>query len=722
MKSMKKIVLSLLTSLLFSTAVHATELVNLVTDKTGMHRITYEELREQGVNLLGARHRRFTLTLNGEPAPIRTQGLRFGNRNLVFFGPGGFIEFYAPEFESRYTTDQVFTLSLVRRRELAAQRIDFGARTAAVDTNLVGATQYKHTALIEENAFYDDFSPTEVDPWTYGQTLSLFPTPVYNFELDGVVGGSATAQIKAQMYGVLDFDIVGNDHHYSIAVNDALIGDQQFDGNNQDIFDASNVQVNDGANTIQYNYIPIAELAFDRISLNQFWVTYPRVSEAQEGYLQGEFNTVQNRVSGLASEAANIYHLRDDGGVDTVNGAIADEASGATVFSTGGVSGEYIVVSEQGYRVPSIGLIQDQDDLQSGEAEYLIITHSSLEGEALERLVELRQAKYSVKVVDVEQVYAQFGHHVPSPDAIQSYIKFAVENLRTKFVVIVGNDTYDYLGFVSDSVGLIPTQYVNTPAGIITVNQTPSDAAYGDLDQDGVPDLPVGRIVARTQDELSKVVDKIQAYETREGYVGRILLVTDKDDVAQNVSFRQDAAEIVAAMPSDWGNSIRDDFRAFPDVDGHQGAQDKLFSVANAGVSLVSYIGHSSPTSWAFTTPRLLTSSQISDFSNVGKPFIVTQWGCWNTYFVSPDGQSMADRFLVAGDNGAVASLGASTLTVSTDELALGVELNKRLYDEGITIGEALIKAKKALSLTLDSPAMQLGYQIIGDPALVINP
>jgi len=721
MKSMKKIVLGLLVSLLFSGSAYATELFNLVTDKSGMHRITYEQLRDQGVNLLGARHQRFALSLNGEPVPIRTQGITIRNRSLVFFGPGGFIEFYAPEFENRYTEDQAFTLSFVSRRELATSRIDFGARTASVNTALTSSTQYQHTQLIEENIFYDDFSPTETDPWTYGQTLSLFPTPVYNFELEGVVGGSATAEIRAQMYGVLDFDIEGNDHHYSVTVNDVLLGDQQFDGNSQDFFEASNVLVNEGANTIQYNYIPIAELAFDRISLNQFWVTYPRVAIAQEGYLQGEFNSLQNSVSGLGSDVASVYHLRNDGGIDSVVGAVAS-VDDATVFSTGGVSGEYVVVSEQGFRVPSIALIQDQDDLRSGDAEYLVITHSSLEGDALDRLVELRQAKYSVKVVDVEQIYGQFGNHVPSPDAIQAYIKYAAENLSTRFVTIIGNDTYDYLGFVSDSIGLIPTKYVNTPAGIITVNQTPSDAAYGDLDLDGIPDLPVGRIVARTQEELSNVVAKIEAYEAREGYVGRILLATDRDDVAQNVSFRQDAAEIVAAMPAEWGNSIRDDFRAYPDVDGHQGAQDKLFNVANAGVSLISYIGHSSPNSWAFTNPRLLTSSQISDFDNVGKPFVVTQWGCWNTYFVSPDGQSMADRFLVAGDNAAVASLGASTLTVSTDELALGIELNKRLFDEGVTIGEALIEAKKALSLTLDSPAMQLGYQIIGDPALVINP
>lgn len=724
MKMMKQLFLGLLISFsLSNVAIGATPLINLMTDQVGMHRITYEELREQGVNLLGARHTRFALSVDGEPVAIKTQGYLLGGRSLVFFGPGGYIEFYALGANSRYTDDQAFTLSYLRSSEVKSTRIDFGSRKTILSPSTINSNEYKHTTLIEENLFYDDFSPTRTDPWTYGQTLSLFPTPIYNFTLDNVVGNSALAQVKAEIYGVLDFDIDGNDHHYSVSVNDINVGDQQFDGNNQDIFNASNVSVVEGDNTIQYNYVPIAELAFDRVSLNRFWVTYPRITIAQDGYLQGQFDAAQAVVSNLGEGDVSVYHLNTNGRIDAISGVdMMDDVSGAATFSTGGEAGEYIVVTEQGFRRPTVSLIDDADDITNGEAQYLVITHSTLSGESLDRLVELRKNKYSVKVVDVDQIYAQFGGHVRSSDAIKSYVEYAVENLSTKLVLLVGNDTYDYKGFVSDSIGLIPTRYVDAPAGIITVNQTPSDASYGDVDNDGVPDVAVGRIVARTEEELSKVVDKIFAYEARSNYVGRILLVADQDDVAQNVSFRRDAEDIIAAMPADWGNSIRDDFRAYPDVDGAQGAQEKMFSVTNAGVSVLSYIGHSSPTSWSFTSPRLLSSDQISNFGNVDKPFVVTQWGCWNTYFVSPDGQGMADRFLVSGNNAAVAALGASTLTVSTDELALGIELNKRLYDEGVTIGEALISAKKALSLTLNSPAMQLGYQIIGDPALVVNP
>jgi len=43
------------------------------------------------------------------------------------------------------------------------------------------------------------------------------------------------------------------------------------------------------------------------------------------------------------------------------------------------------------------------------------------------------------------------------------------------------------------------------------------------------------------------------------------------------------------------------------------------------------------------------------------------------------------------------------------------------MYDEGITIGEALIQAKQALAEYADYPAVQLGWQALGDVALKVN-
>jgi len=51
----------------------------------------------------------------------------------------------------------------------------------------------------------------------------------------------------------------------------------------------------------------------------------------------------------------------------------------------------------------------------------------------------------------------------------------------------------------------------------------------------------------------------------------------------------------------------------------------------------------------------------------------------------------------------------------------LGIELNKRMYTPGMSLGEAVILAKQALAQKEDYPDVQLGWQILGDPGIVIN-
>ena len=708
------------TGMLAVSSANAVELLNLMVSETGMQRVTYEELAAAGADLRGLRARKLNVTVDGESVPTRIQGQRAGGARGLF-GPGGYIEFYASSADSLYTNERAYTLHFLSRRELRQTRpIRIQSDRRRTDVTANQTVVYTHTEVVEENNFYDFSAPSRVDPWHFGQNFSVFPTPTYNFELNDVVGGSTTAEIEVEMYGLLDFDIEGNDHHYEVLVNDAIVGDQQFDGNSVDIFNASNVVVSDGQNAFKYNYRAIADVPFDIVTLNKFNVTYPRYTVARDDYLSGSFNSGHVAVSGIESSDFSVYRRVNDERIERLSTAV--RSNGNIVFNAAGAPADYIVVGEDGYRKPRVQNLLAEQNITSGNAEYLIIAHNSVMGDELDELVALRSQNYAVKVVDVDQIYAQFGDDVPDSAPIYEYIKYAKANLDTRFVVFVGNDTYDYKKFQTQSVSLIPTRYITTPGGRLIVTQTASDAAYGDLDNDGVPDLPVGRISVRTKDELQAVVNKLKAYETRDGYAGRVLVAADKEDTGNGISFTQDAEALIAAMPQTWRDSIRSDFRAYPDVDGGQLAHEKTLAAINAGVSVVNFIGHSSQRRWSFSTPPMLRSTQISLLTNVGKPALVTQWGCWNSYFVDPAGNTMADEFLLGGENGAATVLGASTLTTSAGERALGVELNKRMYDQGITIGEAVIQAKQALAQREDFPAIQLGWQIIGDPALMVNP
>ncbi len=702
----------------------AVELLNLTTKEAGMHRISYEALLEQGADLRGVKTRRIGLSVDGQPVAVLTKGQdrSFGRRSE--FGPGGYIEFYAEGSDSQYSDEQIFTLHSLSNQEIRQGRRKL-IRTQRTSINPAAplSREYSHTMVDHRNNTYSFTSPIANDPWHFGFTVSVRPTPTYTFNLENIVGGSANAKIDAQMMGFVDLPIEGNDHHYEVLVNNNLIGDQQFDGNSVDNFIADNVAVVEGDNTFRFNYRPLAEVPFDRVSLNELRVTYPRTTEMSEDrYLEGWFDAPQALISNV--NRARVYRKDQNGEIRRILGT-SRNAEGVA-FSTQGRPGNYIVVSDEadnsGFKVPTVEALPAAEDITSGRAEYLIIAHPSLMGDELNELVVIRSEDYLVKVVDVNQVYAQFGNHNFGYQGIEAYINYAVANMGTRFVVLVGNDTYDYKNYRFPSVSLMPTKYVETIIGGLRISQTASDASYGDINDDGVPDVAIGRIGARTKTEVGYVVNKIKAYRAREGYVGRVLMATDKDDLGAGVNFTEDARELINAMPADWRGALREDFRAFPEVDGHQAAHDKVIDVINAGVSVVEYIGHSSQFRWGFTTPPMLSVTEIPGLTNVGKPTVVSQWGCWNTYYVDPEGFTMGDRFMLGGEHGAVSVLGASTLTTSDGERDLGVELNRRLFTDGVTIGDALIAAKQALAEKATHRDIQLGWQILGDPAIVINP
>jgi len=311
--------LTVIAALISSVSVSAVELLNLTTTEQGMHRVTYEELLAQGADLAGLKVNRFAVTVNGDAVQRATKGQSDGKRGV--FGPGAYIEFYAEKADSLYSIEQVYTLHYIGKRERHL-RAGFGRVKTRVDLTAgpLIASQYTHTQTIEQNNTYDFAAPSATDPFHFGQTFSFFATPSYPFTLENVVGGSTTADVEVEMYGLLDFDIEGNDHDYEIVVNGELAGSQQFDGATATTLALENVVVNSGENTFKYNYRSIAGVPFDRITLNKFKVSYARTTEASEDYLEGYFDSEQARVTGIVSGKGRVYQKGSNGRIVRVNG------------------------------------------------------------------------------------------------------------------------------------------------------------------------------------------------------------------------------------------------------------------------------------------------------------------------------------------------------------------------------------------------------------------
>jgi hypothetical protein len=351
--------------------------------------------------------------------------------------------------------------------------------------------------------------------------------------------------------------------------------------------------------------------------------------------------------------------------------------------------------------------VPQTDQIKNGYADYLIIAYPDFIP-GLDPLVQARTALgLRVKAVDVNDVYAAFSYGIVDPRAIHDYIAYASRSMGTRYVLLVGGDTYDYFDYLrTGSVSFIPTPYAVTGD---LVKYAPADPLLADVDGDGVPDVAIGRFPVRTAAELGTVISKTLAY-TGDGTTA----VLAADAVDDGYSFKNVSDQLAALLPPGWSVT-----RAYIDDLGVTGARSALIGAIDAGAAFTAFVGHSSFGVWSFSD--LFDSADAVSLLNAGRPTVVAQWGCWNTYYVEPHADTLAHTLLLAGPQGAVAVMGPATLSEADAEANLGRQLFPLVFGEGLPLGTA--QAKRQLARVQPQAIDVLrGWTLLGDPALVVAP
>ena len=337
----------------------------------------------------------------------------------------------------------------------------------------------------------------------------------------------------------------------------------------------------------------------------------------------------------------------------------------------------------------------------------VIISHGDFT-DSLAPLVAWRQSQgLKVAVVNVEDLYDEFNFGVKSPYAIRSFLSAAKANWSTKpaYVLLVGNGTSDPRNYLETTVpDLVPVKLVDT-----NVIKTASDDWFVDFDNDGIPEMAIGRLPARTKDQAAAMVNKIVAYEQGGAGGGRydVLLVAGQND-SQN-DFEAYADALGALLPRTL--SVKQIFEG-SDPSAHTDLED---SINDLGVGLVNYIGHGSTDMWA---GGLLSSTDALALTNGSRTPVVIAMTCLNGYFQDVYTNSLAEALMNALGGGAVAVWASSGLTGSGPQAAMDQALIRVLYgSQPLTLGEAAARAKRAVS----DPNVRKTWILFGDPAMDVR-
>jgi uncharacterized repeat protein (TIGR01451 family) len=678
--------------------------VRFVVDADGLYRVTYEDLRAAGIDMSMVPLAQLALFDRAGAVPISING-------KGTFGPRMSIEFYGKAADNLYGDRNHYTL-----------RVDPGAALRISDDNTPATqlvkpvTVYRETARVERQRLYNVSAPG-TDPW-YDQDLMAIYTPAsftYSLLVSDPVPGAGPAELTVDLWGITDWPGKDPDHHAVVSLNSTALADAQFNGSQARAVTAEIPAdvLRAGVNQIDLQ-LPLDQgVSWDIMGLNAYQISYARSLLARDGRLSfhGEAAPAFT-VGGLASSDASVYRLRGNL-VERITKAAVTGSAGAFAVTFAGAkeAADYVVATEARKLVPQILAVPEREDIFSGRAEYLVISHPDFIAGVAPLADHRRSQGLTAQVVDVDQIYENLSNGMVDPEAIRQYVAYAVREKGTRYVVLVGGDSYDYKNYLGvGSLSFIPSLYVQAGG----VRFVPADPLYGDVDGDSIPDVPVGRLPVRTSQELDAVIAKTLAYEAK-NYGRTFLAATDGYDSMERISFSQISHQMLSGLGAGWSVEHAD-----IDTLGVPVARARIIDTLNNGVAFAQYFGHSSYNVWSFSI--LFASPHAVNLQNAGRPAVVAQWGCWNTYYVHPTVNTLGHALMVSGGQGAAAVLGATALTDSQSDIELGQRYLPRIVQPGATIGDALLAAKRELAQ--QHPEMRdviVGWTILGDPALVVE-
>ncbi len=673
--------------------------------RQGIQRIRYEDMLTAGWLAAPIPKARVAVTDNGREVLRHILCAQAGSE----FGPGCSVEWLGNTHDSIYGNSNFYKIS----DDLAnAQPVNEGALVDVGNQTLSFNSEVK----VAPNIGYS-FSAPGNDPW-YDARMVASTVPVEinrTFALPERVDGPVS--IAVTLWGGLDFAGDSADHSVEIRVNGQSLATRRFDGLREEVI-TLNLPSNllQSSNTLTVRVLADTGYAADVVLLDGFAVRYTRASRVVGGELA--LGQVASAMPASSDVFANSFESRDGFQITGVAAPSVVWSQSGTRVRRDEISGDrlldstttaFVVADIAHIATPNLSPAIDST-LNTSQVDYLIVTHPLFEAE-LTALVQMQQSRgYSVRVLRTDAIFAAKSDFEHSPQAIRQ----AIAQINPRFVLLVGGDTYDYNNYLGlGSQSYVPTFYrVADPI----VRFAATDALFVDADGDGKPDRALGRIPARTVAELRLALDSIiqRAATPAIRYLG----VGGGSNASEqfDTHSRSLLSYLRQGQPKDF---------ALTDELGIANARSKAIAGLAGSADWINYLGHSSPNRWA--AQNLLDTSQLASITRTGVPAIVSQWGCWNNYFVLPDQDTMSHALMLRPNHLAAAVIGSTSLAEDASHLALATRLFD-LVEDGVfgettmapinTLGEALMAAKR--NLAEQAPQhVESNYSItlFGDPA-----
>jgi Peptidase family C25 len=655
--------------------------------QSGLYRVTRSQLSTAGFDV-NASVGLWQLYADGIEQPI------------IVDPSGNFIEFFGNGLDTLYSDTKTYYLVVGLQ---AGKRIGNSFRRS-IREGVVSKSFGSSFERLDNQSYISSLLNGEPDNFfgtlfnNAGSTVTINVPAVEN-----VTSGLARIDFRVQ-------GLTNTPHTVTISLNGQQIG--TINGNNMASMDLSHTlnsqSLLDGNNVIQLSTANSGSYCmFDRVK-----ITYPKKYISTNGRLAFSVPNYRSvKIEGFGSQNVRLFDVSDSSKPSFITNTVT-RANGSTfdlIIPSNRTRMMYAIADENLLTATSVvANIPSNLSSTAKQANFVIITHRNFISQANDWATYRRNQGLLVEVVDVEDVYDEFGFGALDASSIKNFLGYAKASWLVKpdYVLLIGDTTFDNRNYQGSAAAysLLPSEIIDT-----SYSETVSDEFLADFNDDGLSELAIGRIPATTTAFVTQMLNKTITFElTRVGALmqrGMIFasdLPNGWDFEGTNVNFR---ALLPAAMPATMVNRGQTDGRAV------------LLAAANQGKYMIHYSGHGSISFWATST--FFHRDDAFAMTNGSNLTIFNLLTCLNGFFHNNGTDSFVEGALKAPNGGAVATWASTGLTTPDVQDVMATRYYQKINDGSIErLGDLIRDAKTTLVYGRD---VRLSWALLGDPTLRVK-
>jgi hypothetical protein len=738
--------------------------------KTGIYRINYTTLINSGVPVGSINPKNFQVFLKGEEQYINVIG-----ESDDIFNPSDYIEFFAKKNDGR--TDSIAYENITRLPNpyialfndtnyvFLTWNTSVNNKRVTIESDINFApytpSSYFYTERVETsknsysqgNTFVDDAitDPRYITGEGYGTNISLGGNHQTAFgNLNVYQSSSLPVYIKASFSGAstryngslnydhaIKLDYLNNAGTYMTLNDTTFFGTSQIfvqrQINSAQLQNTSHLKISSEINQIIYN---------NQTNIHYLYLKYPQVPDLLNAtekifFVNDNVSSVKSYLDiqnvNVGSSQVVLYDITNHKFIPTVATTTTVKA---LIPNSSSEKECYLTTTANITNVAALSAV-NQTGLfvnymtSNPDSAFVIITHKSLINSA-NAYKTYRQSSaggsHHVIMADIDDLYDQFAYgNIKNPLAIKNYCRFLSDQLPAppKYLLLIGKSIRNAMvrnNSTNWNMCKVPTMGNPSSDNLLTSGIHGANSA--------TPFIPVGRISARTDQEVQNFLTKIQAHEGT-GPDGLASSSPPKDwhkhvlhFSGGSDKFQQDAFK---SYLNTFGNIIKDtlfgattfSFQKTTTAPIQINVSDSVTNLINYGASLITFFGHGSVTGFdqAIDDPSI--------YNNTNKYPLFLANSCYSGDIHLPESNSTSEVFTLIPQKGSIGFIASSssglvsTLYNYTEGIYKSLAYETYYKGVGDAIKNTSFKTSLFSSQLQDITSLEMTLE--GDPSVRIN-